>query len=173
MPLSLEDLGNLGEFLGLFAILITLVYLARQTRQSVDITKGTEQRTLIDQFNVYLRVMTEPQNLEAIRDALVSYRKLDANAQARAFGLLAQWVNHYEQSRYAFQSGLLPAAVLNAFENFTLAFLVTPGGEEFWQDYRHVFGRDVGGRLDELISDPARRPPPITETYPWLRSTQG
>ena len=46
--MSLQDLGNLGEFFGLFAILVTLFYLARQTRQSVELGRATEQRILID-----------------------------------------------------------------------------------------------------------------------------
>lgn len=84
--------------------------------------------------------------------------------------LMAQWINHYEQSLYSFESDLLPQAVLTAFENFTLAFLNTPGGSEFWEDMGHVFGADVGQRIDSLLADATRQPLPITETYPWFRA---
>jgi hypothetical protein len=86
--LTLQDLGALAEFLGIFAILVTLFYLARQTRQSVEIGLATEQRILIEQFNASLRLMVEVDNLEAMRAALISYRGMDANTQARAFILL-------------------------------------------------------------------------------------
>ena len=65
--MTLQDLGAIGEFLGLFAILITLFYLAKQTHQSVEVSRGRETRTLIDQFNVYLRLMTEPAHLAPVR----------------------------------------------------------------------------------------------------------
>ncbi len=34
MTLTIQDLGSLGEFLGSIAVLVTLVYLAFQTRQN-------------------------------------------------------------------------------------------------------------------------------------------
>ena len=32
--MTLQDLGNLGEFIGSIAVVITLIYVARQIRQS-------------------------------------------------------------------------------------------------------------------------------------------
>lgn len=173
--LNWEAINTISGIIGAAAIVVTLFYLVEQTRQlteqteqSVTISSAQEQRTLIDQFNQYLRRMIEPENLATMREILVSYRQLDKDDQAKALVLLAQWINHYEQSRYAYQAGLLPQAVLIAFERFAVAFLVTPGGSEFWQDFSDVFGAEVSQAISEVLSDPERRPPPITETYPWL-----
>jgi len=171
--MTLQDLGAIGEFLGLFAILITLFYLAKQTKQSVALSRGKETRTLIDQFNVYLRLMTAPAHLQPMRDALVSFRSMDADSQARAFVVLAQWVNFYEQCLYAFESGLLPEPVLDALRAYVVGILITPGGREFWEDFQHVFGSDVSAKLNELIEGGGALPPLITETYPWLRPNSG
>ena len=168
--MTIQDLGALAEFLGLFGILATLFYLARQTRLSVELSRGAETRVLIDTLNVYFRQMTEPRHLEAIRSALVSYRTMDPNRQALACVIFVQWVNFYEQCMYAHDSGLLPETSLNAVRNFTAAFLVTPGGAEFWADLSHIFGGDVTARLNEVLSTPSELPPPITSTYPWLAS---
>ena len=46
--MSIQDLGAIGEFFGLFAILFTLFYLAKQTRLSVELSRGHETRAIID-----------------------------------------------------------------------------------------------------------------------------
>lgn len=166
--MSIQDLGAIGEFFGLFAILFTLFYLAKQTRLSVELSRGRETRAIIDQFNEYLRRMTEPAHLEPMRKALHSFRTLTPDEQAVSFVIFVQWVNFYEQCLYAYQSGLLAEAVRDALRAYVVGFLITPGGAEFWEDYRHVFGRDVSTHLDELVKDSANHPSLITETYPWL-----
>ena len=169
--MNIQDLGAIGEFLGFLAVLVTLFYIAVQTRQNVKINEAKEQRALIDQLNHYFRVMIQPDNLQAVRRALQSYRRLDSDDQARSCVLLAQWVNHFEQARYSHQAGLLPAPVLIAFQNFTLGFLVTPGGKEFWEDMKNVFGSDVRDCIDSLLADEANHPPKITDTYAWLSNS--
>jgi hypothetical protein len=39
--MSLAQLANLGEFVGGLAVLVTLIYLAVQVRQSTDLAQGT------------------------------------------------------------------------------------------------------------------------------------
>jgi hypothetical protein len=62
---------------------------------------------------------------------------------------------------------------VNAFETYTLSFLVTPGGREFWEDYGNAFGKDISGRVSGLLERGESMPPPVTEWYPWLKPTQG
>ena len=170
--MTLQDLGALGEFLGLFAILVTLFYLAKQTQQGVEIGRGKETRTLINQFNVYMRMMTEAPYIHDMRKAMESYRAMHPDEQARAFLILVQWVNFYEQTMYAKETGLVPQPVENAIRAYVIGFLITPGGAEFWEDFRHVFGVEVSSQLDAFIAK-EELPPPITDTYPWLRPLEG
>ena len=165
--MTIQDLGAIGEFLGFFAVLLTLIYLAKQTHQNVQISRGRETRVIIDQFNAYLSKMTSPTYLIPMRRAMVSYRELDADSQAQAFVIFVQWVNFYEKMFYAHQSGLIPEPTLNAVRGWILSMLITPGGAEFWDDLKHVFGADVSSELDKFLQG-GNLPPPFTETYPWM-----
>ncbi|MCP5181711.1 MAG: hypothetical protein H6994_17590 [Pseudomonadales bacterium] len=168
MELSIQDLGAIGEFFGFLAVLVTLFYLARQTKQGVDLNRATEQRILIDQCNKYFRVTVEPEYLSAIRKGLVSYRSLTNDEQARAWVVFCQWLNHYEQCIYAHEAGLLPTPVLIAFQEFALGFIVSPGGREFWDDLGSNFGED----LQKAIAGHLQRgdlPAPIYENFQWLK----
>ena len=75
--MSLEDLGNLGEFLGAIGVIVTLVYLAIQIRQGSEQTAlnttaihATSFQNLIDHHaNLQLHVLTHPELGEVLRKA--------------------------------------------------------------------------------------------------------
>ena len=48
--MSLEDLGNLGEALGGLAVLVTLVYLAIQTRENTKALRAATFQQVVDSF---------------------------------------------------------------------------------------------------------------------------
>ena len=164
-----EAVGAIGEVLGAAVVVATLFYLARQTKLSVELSKVSEQRDLIDQCNAYFRITTEPGNLVAIRKAFSSYRSLSRDEQAEAFVVFCQWVTHYEKCIYAHEAGMLPTPVMVAFRNFAVSFLVTPGGKEFWEDMAPIFGQDLQDNVNEVLLSP-ERPAPATETFHWLRN---
>ena len=166
--MTIQELGNIGEFLGFLAILVTLFYLARQTKQNVELNRASEQRILIDQCNKYFRVTVEPGNLAAIRKGLKSYRALDSDEQSKAWIVFAQWINHYEQCIYAHRADLLPTPVSVAFEQLTIGFLVTSGGSEFWEDFGPRFGQDVREKINQDLVKPDV-PAPAYETFHWLK----
>ena len=163
-----EAIGAIGEILGAIVVVATLFYLAKQTKQSVDLNKTVEQRVLIDQCNYYFRVTIDTENLSAVRSGLRSYRKLNRDDQAKAWVVINQWINHYEKCMYAHDAGMLPTSVMVAFRNFALSILVTPGGKEFWEDCGHLFGQDLQDKINEAFSS-SELPPPVTDSFNWLR----
>jgi hypothetical protein len=163
-----DAIGAIGEIVGAIAVVTTLFYLARQTHQSVELEHGKEQRVIIDQFNAYVRIMTEPNNLPAIRKGFKSYTTLDPDQQVIAWRNFAQWVNYYEQMNYSYLSGLIPNAILDAVGAWVVSMLITPGGSEYWRDHGSSHGIDVYKKLGGLLSDTENLPEPVTDTYSWL-----
>ena len=52
--MTLSDLGNIGEFVGALAVLVTLAYLALQIRQSSATTRAQIRQSLADSQIQYL-----------------------------------------------------------------------------------------------------------------------
>jgi hypothetical protein len=168
--MTLQELGSIGEFLGFLAILVTLFYLAKQNRQSITLSRASEQRILIDQGNTYFGRMVEQKNLSTVRKALASYRSLSQDDKAVATLIFIQWVNQYEQCLHAHEAGTLPSDVLEAFQNFCISFLTTPGGNEYWNDIgARVHGLNVSTRISEIL-DSGKAPAPVTDTFTFLQS---
>ncbi len=166
--MSWEAIGAVGEIIGAVAVVATLFYLARQTHRNVELERAKQQRVIIDQFNEYVKNMTEPGNLMAVRKGFVSLSSLEADDQATAWRNYVQWVNYYEQMIYSYEGGLVPKAILDAVGGWVLAMLITPGGSEYWTNHGDSHGIDVQEKLGEMLRDAENLPPPITEMYPWL-----
>ena len=163
-----DAIGAIVEMVGAAAVVATLFYLARQTHQNVELEHSKEQRVTIEQFNVYVRVMTEPNNLPAIRNGFKSFTTLDPDSQVIAWRNYVQWVNYCEQMNYSYEGGLVPKALLDAVQAWVIAMLITPGGAEYWKFHGNSHGVDVYKKLSKLLEDTENLPPPITETYAWL-----
>ena len=59
--MTLSDLGNLGDFPGVFAVLVTLVYLAIQVRQNPATSRVQTRQTLAySQINYLNSRVTDP-----------------------------------------------------------------------------------------------------------------
>ena len=165
--MTIQELGSISEFFGFLAILATLFYLAKQTKQSIEINKATEQRCLIDQSMTYFEVIIQPENLSTIRNALVSYNCLNSDDKGKTWVVLSQWITQYEKCMYAQKAGIIPTPVLIAYQNLAIGFLVTSGGREFWGEMGKVFGQDLQNSINEIL-DSDDKPPPITESFSWL-----
>ena len=69
--MSLAQLGSLGEFLGFFAVLATLIYLALQTKQARQVATSQAVRNVMIDFQVIWSTLGEnAQKTEIIRFAI-------------------------------------------------------------------------------------------------------
>ena len=49
--MSLQDLGNIGEFIGAVGVVASLIYLALQIRQNTKAVRRTAHISAVDAFN--------------------------------------------------------------------------------------------------------------------------
>lgn len=66
--MMLETLGNLGEFVSGIAVLITLIYLSVQVRQSNKTNKASSYHQVQQEFNHWLLTIASSEELTDIRD---------------------------------------------------------------------------------------------------------
>ena len=57
--MEVETLGNLGEFIASIAVLITLIYLAVQTKQSVNANRQKSHSDLLARRQPLMMLLTE------------------------------------------------------------------------------------------------------------------
>jgi hypothetical protein len=167
--LSLQDLGSLGEFLGLFLVLATLVYLARQTSQAKQIAASETARGVVADFiAVWSAITRDAEFADLIRRAVNDWGSLSKTEQLRAHSFLCDLTAHFVAASKASYIGDLDS-FLKSWEENLLGVLQTPGGSYWWEQSQFFFDPVVVGHLNARLGKPDDLPPSWT-VVPWWQS---
>ncbi len=143
--LNLEDLGNLGEFVGAIAVVVTLAYLALQIRQNTRALGHAEQRAILEDGNNWrANLIQDPKIAEIYRKGLLDPNALDPIEKLRFRMLLdalfVTWL-------YGFRAGRLTGYDGRSYVRGTLA---RPGGAQYWSDHKANFDPEFVQYIDNL-----------------------
>jgi len=140
-----DALGAVGEIVGAIAVIITLVYLAAQTRQNTEAVRHAFQRGVMEHANEWrFKIVQDPAISELFRNGLRDPESLSANDRYRFRMFLDALLFHWQ---HAVVTGVpIPAA------NITRV-LGQPGGMWYWARAKDVLEQDfvvfIEGHLDE------------------------
>jgi len=167
--MTLQDLGNLGEFIGSIAVVMTLIYLARQIRQSSDASRLAALNTALD---VHVGQIAE---LTATGEAAELFRKfctdpdgLSLNDRARVHSLMLNRIASYNQVLRLHLSGLLDDEEFHAMRGTFISILRSPGGRAWWAANRFMMPKGLQKSIEAAIDNPEIDRKPINEEQPWL-----
>jgi hypothetical protein len=126
--LNWEAVGALGEIVGAFAVVLTLVYLSMQTRQNTFAVRHATTRGVTEDANSWrYKIIESPEVAELFRTGLQTPDSLDSNDKYRFRLLLDALFAHWQ---HAFESGE-PIANVNIPR-----ILSRPGGAWYWSRAR-------------------------------------
>ncbi len=122
MELTIQDLGALGELLGSVAVLVTLIYLALQTRQNTAaIQAQIEVATISANTNHIMSVATSSELADAIRqdrDKFADHTTADVQVTYQfeaAVRLFAWEFQQSQQGLFTTQEELVMASVVRGW----------------------------------------------------------
>ncbi|HXJ19184.1 MAG TPA: hypothetical protein VMT03_03050 [Polyangia bacterium] len=165
--MSLSDLASLGSFVNGLAVLISLIYLALQVRQ----TKRNQQ--------IAIRHSRATRIVElqlALADSAVAEAWLRGSASPREITQteLGQYINlcralffHFEDSFYQREEGLLND---DAFETVVAGARLSarsPGWRAAWKMARPNFGGRFRDFMDGVVAGSAAEPPLDLSVETW------
>ncbi len=155
--MTLQDLGNLGEFVGAIAVVITLGYLALQirhnTRQVLQNTRSHRRestRAFIEDANTWRSYLIQsPEIADLYRRGLRSPDELQPGEWLR-FRLLLQGL--FDHWRFAFLTSK-DAEFPHQWASYLEKTLVEPGGSRYWEGERANYPQqdDFAGFVDQTL----------------------
>ena len=171
MTLGLSDAAALGEAIGGFAVLITLVYLAYQFRQTAMIERTAGQRELLARSRDWVELTTIHGDLvNVLRKILSDWNAGTPEEKERANGWMLSAALQAEQALYMRRAGLINEASYQGFLGAAVAIAATPGGSVWWSQARNAIGSDISGVIDEELSKRPSDAPSWTQIFPHLRA---
>ncbi len=167
--MTIESLGNIGEFVAAVATLVTLVYLARQIRQSNQIARWEAHRSSVLAFNETTgRIFDDADTARVWRRGLMEPDSLDETDRIRLHHALSQTVLNFKDVLEAHDLGFYDDATYVAWEGYTCAVLNSPGGERWWADNSGSFI----SRVCEAIDAGRLEVPPVSDLAPFWWSSE-
>jgi hypothetical protein len=158
---NLQDLGNIGEFAGAIAVIVSLVYLAWQIRQNTaqlsqnaDWLAASASQDVAGSMNEWSYVLARDPDLTAfLFKALADPKALDVGEQYRFFLLASIYLRNYDTALHLSQLGFIPA--LDSIERSVKAMLGSPQMRDWWKIQGAQFDQAFRDRVDRLLREPA------------------
>jgi hypothetical protein len=143
-----DAVGAIGEIVGATAVVVTLIYLAVQVRQS---TVATQAATLQNSVGNDMQILTSVGATAEASEALFKYsfspQGLSTSQLTQGRWLFASTVRHWENLYLQRLSGTVSEEAWRAREPALRALILCPGWEEYTES---VLGQFMGGPFMEF-----------------------
>jgi hypothetical protein len=132
--MTLQDLGNIGEFVAAVGVIVSLIYLAFQIRQNTRSIRAAAVHQATVGASDFSRSLAESEELAHIFIAgLRGYEQLDTEEKrTRWLSLASIQFRHYEDVFLQYQNGTVGAESWEGWRNSMRPFLASPGFSMFW-----------------------------------------
>lgn len=147
----LETLGNLGDFIGGIAVVVTLAYLAIQIRQNTRSVRTSSRQDVVDSYRTINRLLLDPSVARSFSTGLVSYPNLPFAERSRFSALMNEHTLFFQSAYALFESGQLEDETYNAYRDWIATVIASPGGLAWWETARPVYTSHVVEALDERL----------------------
>ena len=132
-----EALSAIGQLLGAAAVLITLIYLAIQIRQSTAAMNTTTYETIVTGFNDINSIVVDNPDVASILHRGMENPSTLSDVEAVRFSFLFRcWSNQWLKLLRLYQRGALSAAEWRPFAEEAAQAFSTPGGKLFQSENR-------------------------------------
>lgn len=149
----LEALGNLGDFIGGIAVVVTLVYLALQIRQNTAALQTASRQAISAGYRESNRLRLDPEMGLAWVKGLRSFPDLPFADCHRFSTVLIDEALFFQGAYAMYASGQLDAITYESYLDWFASVVATPGGKVWWETTgRPVFTSDMVATVDERLA---------------------
>ena len=149
--MSLQDLGNIGEFIGAVGVVASLIYLALQIRQNTKTVRRTAHISAVDAFNNFNSLIAQNPEVARIgRIGMLDPGKLNEDERVRFERLMSIVITNLENLFFQHRDGLLEAERWEAYEAILRDFVSFPIFPSYWQQARRRMSRSFVTYVEDL-----------------------
>jgi hypothetical protein len=151
--MTIEQLGSIGELVAAVATVATLVYLSLQIRASTKISRVESRRTTTAQAKEFSALIANSTELTSIfRRGLADIGSLDPDERIRFNFLFSMLVSQTQSTFEDSESGILDRDVFETVSVSVFHMLSTPGGSQFWKEFRGGYVPEFRERIDDVLA---------------------
>ena len=177
--MNLSDLGNLGEFIGAFGVIGSLIYVGYQIRQNTIATERTNARLTAADHSRALFGLLDEKVSDIILRGTADMSSLTEQERYRFDIGITGWLETIEQGFADYRQGNFPEEIILQYRTRIAAVLGAPGGVGWWQSRRIWFSESFRKEVDTVLANiateatqnsiqisPSNAPPPNKSLEP-------
>ena len=163
-----EAIGAIAGLLGVGLIVVSLVYVAIQIKQSNKDARSQARQTILDTFaQVNWEFGIDPDLPTLISAGLHDWNTLSNAEKVRFDTVMGRYLQNLQKGVLLHQDGILDIETLDNIANMMLTCVLAPGGKE-WYEVSAYPSREVREYFSQRLGNPNTLPPPIAENSPHL-----
>lgn len=152
---DINTAANMAEIAGGIAVLISLIYVGYQIRQSNRIASATALQSVLDGFieSVMAPMIADGELTDIINRGFLSWDSLSTVEKTRFTVAQGRDVLHVQNVMQLHQKGLIDSVDFEAWIAFGAASLISPGGKEAWKYNREQITPTVVNLLEKYLEE--------------------
>ena len=161
-----DAIGAVGELASAVAVLITLIYLARQVAQSARQQNVESSRATSEEFNRLNSIFFDTEKSGMISRAFADWEQATVEEQTVAQAFLMRYAQHMQLLFEMRNAKVIEESVYLAERRALLATLATPGGSVWWGLAQSMYSEPFVDSVSEGLK--AGEHPVFLEIMPWF-----
>jgi hypothetical protein len=143
----------MAELLGAVGVIVSLLYLARQIRQSTETEKARAHRDVFSSLNAHTGNMLSAENIDLLIAGMRNFESLKGGDRMRFDHLMLGYFNSIESTLFYKNALLLDDDVLaNWAYTLKTRFLPYAGVRTWWREARSIFNPEMQAWVDEQLA---------------------
>jgi hypothetical protein len=165
-----ESIGAIGEVASAFAVLITLIYLARQVGQNSRQQKIESSRATSEEFNRLNSIFYDTEKAGMVARAFDDWTQASVEEQVVAQTFLMRYTQHMQLLFEMHDAAVVSESVYLAERGTLLATLSTPGGATWWKTSQVMYSQPFVESVKLGLESGDH--PHFLEVMPWFDATR-
>ena len=147
--------ANIAEIAGGIAILVSLIYVGYQIRQSNRIASAAALQSVLDGYTerVLNPFIADGEIIDITHRGNMSWESLSAVEKSQFANMQTRDVLHLQNVMQLHDKGLLDSVDFEAWKAYAAASLATPGGQEAWKYNRILITPTVVTVLEKYMEE--------------------
>jgi hypothetical protein len=156
--MNLDTLGNLGDFIGGFAVIVSVIYLARQIRQNTGMLRASALSATTDTYVAFNHLLgSDPAAARVFQVGLENFASLSENEQRQFLNLMRAAIISYEHVYQNYAAGLIDLEVWDRYQREAKRLLQIPHIDTWWNARKHAYTQSFVEAMEETAAVPARK----------------
>lgn len=150
----LDDLGNLGEFIGALGVVISLVYLARQLIHNTASVRAQSYNSMVENsIRLLEHAFRDSEFADFLARAEQDPNQLSPAERVRWDAYMTAVFRHFGNLQYAHRVGTLDRQMWESYRATLKDDVATPSWAAWFQEHRHLFSSGLAEQIDEVLEE--------------------